>query len=602
MRVRFPGGPRSLTDHRSTRPTRSNPIAHPHAEPTSALSEIGRDLAVSARALVASFRNPDLARAQLALLAFSICEWASFIALMVFAFAQGGATAIGIISLVQLIPAAVIAPFGSVLGDRFPREKVFLLAEASMSAACVLAAVAALLDAPSILIYAAACTVGWLLTLVRPTHGALLPWLARDPTELTTAYTAAGLIESLCVLLGPLLATAFFALGTALGVGGPGLVYAALAVLLAIGALLLSGVRSQAPPPDPRGRTSAVWSEMSAGFRYVWSDPRPRALVGALGLWTFVLGFIDTLIVVLALDVLGIGQTGVGALNAALGIGGVIGAAVAVVAGSRERLFPAFRAGSFLYGVPVAAIGAVPPFAPVLLGLAGSGAVLYDVSGRTMLQRLIPDQKLTRSLGVLESVYMGSEGLGAFAAAALVTLAGPRWTFAIAGVIVPTVCFGLRRRLRAVDVGARVPADDLALLRRTSLFEPLPAAAVERLARNSVPAVVEAGTTIIREGDVGDRVYVIASGEADVSANGSHVATLGPGDHVGEIALLRDVPRTATVVATTEVRLLSLERDVFLRTMTGDEPAHAAAHSAAEDRLRKLAVPEPPGTEASPEG
>jgi MFS family permease len=551
---------------------------------------------------VASFRNPDLARAQLALVAFSICEWASFIALMVFAFEQGGVAAIGIISLVQLIPAALIAPFGSVLGDRFPREKVFLLAEASMSAACVLAAVAALLDAPPILIYAAACTVGWLLTLVRPTHGALLPWLARDPTELTTAYTAAGLIESLCVLLGPLLATAFFALGTALGVGGPGLVYAALAVLLAIGALLLSGVRSQAPPPDPQGRTSAVWSEMSVGFRYVWSDPRPRALVGTLGLWTFVLGFIDTLIVVLALDVLGIGQTGVGALNAALGIGGVVGAAVAVVAGSRERLFPAFRAGSFLYGVPIAAIGAVPPLAPVLLGLAGSGAVLYDVSGRTMLQRLIPDHKLTRSLGVLESVYMGSEGLGAFAAAALVTLAGPRWTFAIAGVIVPAVCFVLRRRLRAVDVGARVPADDLALLRRTSLFEPLPAAAVERLARNSVPAVVDAGTTIIREGDAGDRVYVIASGKADVSAKWSHVATLGPGDHVGEIALLRDVPRTATVVATTKVRLLSLERDVFLRTMTGDEPAHAAAHSAAEDRLRELAVPEPPGTDAIPEG
>jgi MFS family permease len=228
---------------------------------------------------VASFRNPDLARAQLALVAFGICEWASFIALMVFAFEQGGAAAIGIISLVQLIPAAVIAPLGSFLGDRFPREKVFRLAEASMSAACVLAAVAVLLDAPSILIYAAACTVGWLLTLVRPTHGALLPWLARDPTELTTAYTAAGLIESLCVLLGPLLATAFFALGTALGVAGPGLVYAALAVLLGIGALLLSGVHSQAPPPDPQGRTSVVWSEMSAGTcgpipgRGRWSGP-----------------------------------------------------------------------------------------------------------------------------------------------------------------------------------------------------------------------------------------------------------------------------------------------------------------------------------------
>ena len=520
---------------------------------------------------------------------------------MVFAFGQGGAAAVGIISLVQLIPAAIIAPLGSVLGDRFPREKVFMLAEASMSVACVLAAVAALLDAPAIVIYAAACSVGWLLTLVRPTHGALLPWLARDPTELTTAYTAAGLIESSCVLLGPLLATAFFALGTAFGVPGVGLVYAALAVLLGVGAVLLSSVHSQAPPPDPQQRSTAWLSELGAGFRYVWSDHRPRVLIGTLGLWTFVLGFIDTLIVVLALEVLGIGQTGVGALNAAVGVGGVIGAAFAVVAGNRERLFPAFRTGSLVYGVPVGAIGAIPVLAPLLLGVAGSGAVLYDVSGRTMLQRLIPDQKLTRCLGVLESVYMGSEGLGAFAAAILVTLVGPRWTFALAGAIIPVTFFVLRRQLRAVDVGARVPADDLALLRRTSLFEPLPIAAVERLARNSVPLVVEAGTTIIREGDAGDRLYVIASGEADVSSNGSHVARLGPGAHVGEIALLRDVPRTATVVAVTHVRLLSLERDVFLRTMTGHEPARAAAHTAAEGRLRELATPEAPGMEAPPD-
>lgn len=214
-----------------------------------------------------------------------------------------------------------------------------------------------------------------------------------------------------------------------------------------------------------------------------------------------------------------------------------------------------------------------------------------------MLQRLIPDQKLTRSLGVLESVYMGSEGLGAFAAAALVTLVGPEWTFTVAGLIVPSVCLVLRGRLRAVDVGARVPADDLALLREAALFAPLPAAAVERLARNSVPVVVSAGTTIIREGDVGDRVYVIASGEADVAAGGAHVTRLGPGGYVGEIALLRDVPRTATVTAAMDARLLSLERDVFLRTMTGHEPAHAAAHTAAEGRLRELAPPEPPGTD-----
>lgn len=554
----------------------------------SSLTEIKRDLAISGRALASSFRNPDLARAQLALLAFSICEWASFIALMVYAFGHGGTGAVGVISLVQLIPAAVIAPLGSVLGDRYRRERVYLLAESSIAVACTLAAVAALLHAPVFLVYAAACSVGWMLTLVRPIHGALLPWIAREPTELTTAYTAAGMIESVCVLLGPLLATAFFALGAALSLSGPGLVYAALALLLGIGALLVAGIRTQAPAPDPDGTRPAVVRELGAGFRYMWSDPRPRVLVSMLGLGTFVLGFVDMLVVVLAIEVLGIGQTGVGALNAVLGIGGIIGATMAVVAGTRERLFPTFRAGSLVYGLPLAAIGAVPPLAPLLLGVTGAGYVQFDVTGRTMLQRLIPDQKLTRSLGVLESAYMGTEGLGAFAAALLVGSIGPEWTFVIAGALLPLVGFALRTQVRSVDVGARVPTDDLELLRRTALFEPLPPAALERLARNSVPLQVSAGRVVIREGDVGDRVYVIADGEADVSSAGRHVARLGPGGYVGEIALLRDVPRTATVTAATEMRFLCLERDVFLRTMTGHEPARAAAHSAAETRLNEL--------------
>ena len=568
----------------------------------SGLSEMRRDLVISARAFGSSFRNPYLARAHRALLAFSICEWASFIALMVFAFGHGGTGAVGVISLVQLIPAAVIAPLGSVLGDRYRRERVYLLAESSMAVACALAAGAALLHAPPLLVYAAACSVGWILTLVRPIHGALLPWIARDPNELTTAYTAAGMIESVCVLLGPLVATAFFALGAGLSVSGPGLVYAALAVLLGIGAFLLSGIRTQAATPEPDETGPAIGRELGAGFRYMWSDPRPRVLVALLGLGTFVLGFIDTLIIVLAIDVLGIGQAGVGALNAALGIGGILGATMAVVAGTRERLFPTFRAGSVVYGLPLAAIGAVPPLAPLLLGVTGAGYVQFDVSGRTMLQRLIPDQKLTRALGVLESAYMATEGLGAFAAALLSTSIGPEWTFAIAGALLPLVGFALRKQVRAVDVGARVPADDLELLRSTALFEPLPPSALELLARNCVPLQASSGAVVIREADVVDRVSVSADGETEVTSAGRHVARLGPGGYVGEIALLRDVPRTATVTAVTEVRFLCLERDVFLRTMTGHEPARAAAHSAAETRLGELDARGDAGTDPPPAG
>lgn len=554
----------------------------------SGLSEIKRDLVVSARALGSSFRNRNLARAQIALLAFSICEWASFIALMVFAFGQGGTGAVGVISLVQLIPAAVIAPLGSVLGDRYRRERVYLLAEASMAVACALAAAAALLDAPPFLVYAVACSVGWILTLVRPIHGALLPRIARDPSELTTGYAAAGMIESICVLLGPLVATGFFALGTALTLSGPGLVYAALALVLGIGAFLVAGIRTDAAGPDAGEARLAILPQLGAGFRYMWSDPRPRVLLTMLGLATFVLGFVDTLVVVLAIDVLGMGQTGVGVLNAALGVGGILGATTAVVAGTRERLFTTFRSGSVVYGLPLATIGAVPPLAPLLLGISGVGYVQFDVTGRTMLQRLIPDAKLTRSLGVLESAYMGTEGLGAAGAAVLIGLIGAEWTFVVGGALLPLATFAVRTNLRAVDVGARVPAEDLELLRGTALFEPLPPSALERLARNSVPIQVAAGGVVIREGDVGDRVFVIAEGETEVTAAGRHVARLGPGGYVGEIALLRDVPRTATVTAATDVRFLCLERDVFLRTMTGHEPAHAAADSAAETRLSEL--------------
>jgi MFS family permease len=565
------------------------------------LAEIKRDLAISARSFGSSFRNPDLARAQVAFLAFSVTEWASYIALVVYAFAHGGTTAIGIVSLVILIPAAVIAPAGSILGDRNRRERVYLYSEATMALFCGLTAAAMLLQAPPLIVYAAAGVAVWVLSLVRPVHGALLPWIARDPTELTTAYTSTGLIESVCVLLGPLLAAALFAIGQAVDVSGPGLVFVALAWLLALGAALLSRIRTESAP-DPDEARPAILGELAAGFRYVWADHRPRVIVTLLGLSSFVEGMLDTLIVVLAIELLGMGQSGVGLLNAALGVGGIIGAAGAVVAGTRERMFPAFRLGSFLFGAPLALIGAIPTLGPLMLGLAGIGGAQLDVTGRTMLQRVVPDEKLTRSLGVLESAYMGAEGLGAASAAVLIVWLGAEWTFVICGALLPLAAFALRMKLRAVDVGARVPANDLDLLRGTALFEPLPPLALERLARNSVPVQVASGAVVIREGDVGDRVYVIAEGETEVTSAGRHVARLGPGTYVGEIALLRDVPRTATVTASTDVRFLCLERDVFLRTMTGHEPARAAAHSAAETRLGELDGREDPGAETPRSG
>lgn len=555
-------------------------------EPRSGRSELRRDLVLAVRALRASFRSPDLRRALLAFTAFSIFEWAGFIAVMVYAFEDGGTAMVGVISLVLLIPAAMFAPIGSVLGDRFRRERVFLIAEAGLALACLVTAVAMLTDAAPLLVYLAAGASGWILSLIRPVQGALLPWIVDDPAELTSAYTASGVIESVSVFLGPAVATAGFVVAEAMDVSGPGLVFAILAALLAIGAVLVAGI-GRTPPPEPSDDPS-FFREVGAGIRYLGSDRRPRLLVTLYGLGSIVEGFVDTLTVVLAFEILGSGQAGVGALNTALGVGGIVGAVIALVAGARERLSPPLRLGTALYGLPLVAAGVAPGLSPLWFSGAGCGSVLVDVSCRTMLQRLVPDEKLTRVYGVMESSYLAGEGIGAFIAALLVTVVGGEWTLVIAGALLPVAGFVARRGIDAVDVGPRVPAEDLELLRGTPIFEPLPPATLERVARNSVHSDVLAGQVVIREGDVGDRFYVVASGKAEVATGGRRVAVLGPGDYVGEIALLRDVPRTATVTALTDARLLTVEREEFLRAATGHETAHATARSAAAGRLEEL--------------
>ncbi len=539
-------------------------------------------------ALVDAFRSRDLARALVAYAAFSISEWAAFIALIVYAFQDGGSLMVGAVSLLQLIPAALLAPVGAVLGDRHRRERVLLFAYVTLAATMSLAAVALLTDAPSPLVYASATAAGWTIVLIRPTHASLLPRLAHTPEELTSAYAATGVLESLCILIGPLLAGALMSVaGPTLS--GPGLVDAALAALLAAGAAAVAtiGVRTE---PAHEGGTDlrAVAGEAGAGVRAVARDPRSRLLVLTMGLTTLQLGFVDVLIVVLAFEVLGTGDAGVGFLNASMGVGAIVGAALAAGVALRWRSSGSFRWGISLSGLSIVGIAAQPTLAGGLLVVGGAGGTLADVNGRVMLQRLMPDKQLSRAFGVLESLYMAGEGVGSFLASILVAAIGPRWTLLVAGLFLPFTAVVARRGLVALDVGLRVPQDELALLRRTRVFAPLPRAMLERVARNLVPLEVASGATVIRQGDAGDRFFVIAEGEVDVTADGRSVGRIGPGGSFGEIALIRDVPRTATVTAATRLRLFTLDRDEFLRAITGHEPAGRAVEEQATERLDEL--------------
>ncbi|HEX5938011.1 MAG TPA: cyclic nucleotide-binding domain-containing protein [Actinomycetota bacterium] len=557
------------------------------AEPRTAtgLGRIVADLRASFSALIDSFRSPDLAKAQVAYLAFTIAEWAAFIALIVFAYEDGGSVMVGLVSLLQLIPAAILAPLGAVLGDRHRRERVLLFAHAALAAMTGLAALALLLDAPAPLVYLSATSAGWLLTLVRPTHASLLPRLAHRPEMLTSAYAASGLIESSSSLLGPLLAGGLMAVaGDA--ISGPGLVDAVLAAMLVVGTLCVATIRVRTEPAHEGASTGprVLASEAVAGVRAVTRDRRSLLLVTAMGLSMVQLGFVDVLIVVLAFDVLGAGDAGVGFLTATIGVGAVVGAALAVGLAARARSSTAFRVGTSVGGVSLLGIAAVPSLAGGFLSVSGAGMTLADVNGRMMLQRLIPDKHLSRAFGVLESLYMAGEGIGSFVGSLLIVAIGPRATLVVAGLLLPVTVLAARRGLAGLDVGVRIPEREIELLRGTTIFAPLPAPMLERVARNLVPVAATEGATVIREGDHGDRFYAIVAGTVDVDVGGRVIATEGPGSCFGEIALLDDVPRTATVTARSDVRLLALDRDDFLRAVTGHEPSDDAARAFADRR------------------
>jgi hypothetical protein len=521
------------------------------------------ELGASVRVLAEVLRVPDLRRAELAFVGFNMAEWATFIAVLVYAFEQGGAGAVGLVSVIQLVPAALFAPLGALLGDLRRREAMLVVAYTVQVATTASTAAALLLGAPATVVYALAMITATALTLIRPVHESLLPALARSPDQLTAGYVADGIIENFSVLAGPALAAAILA------VSGPGAVYAAMAGALAISTVLAASIRTRTTPAAGDARESLAIGEAFAGFRLLRRDRRPLLAVVLLSAESFVIGILDVAIVVLAFDVFGSEQSGAGLLNAAIGAGALLGSAATVALIARQRLAWSLKVGLLLYGVPVALIAAISAQSVALaaLAVAGAGMTLVDVAGRTMLQRLVPDETLSRVFGVLEGAYMVSEAAGAAACSLLVLTLGVEGALLAGGVVllVPALLAG--RRLADADVGPRVPADHLALLHSVPIFAPLPAPELERVAQHAFALSAAPGEVLIRQGGEGDRFYVIRSGTVEVARGGDVVARLGPGECFGEIALLRDVPRTATVTADTELRLLVLERRRFLEAV-----------------------------------
>jgi MFS family permease len=548
-----------------------------------AVTAVWRRFRDSLSAFAAVWRNSNLRWLELAWAASVVGQYAFLVAVSVYAYNIGGEEAVGLVFLARLIPAAVLSPFAGLLGDRYPRERVLLVTNVVRVVLVGAAALAVFADADPWLVYSLSIAATIATTPFRSAQAALTPGLARTPEELTAANAVASGIESIAVFAGPALAGALFA------VASTGLVFTITALLVVISALFLLLIqleRTEAPRRELEAST--IMAERLAGFTTLGRNRPLRLMMVLLTAQTAVFGAVQVFIVVAAFELLDLGEGGVGYLSAAIGIGAFVGAVGALSLTGARRLSPAFLAGIVLIGVPLMAIGVWQELAVavVALGLMGIGSSLVDVAGLTLVQRAVPDDVLARVFGVIQMLWLASIGIGAALVPPLISWLGVEASFIAVGALLPILVVLLGAQVARIDAQAEAPEpEELRILGAVPIFAPLPGGSLEHVAARLIPLRVEPGSVIVREGDAGDRFYIVAEGDLDVTQSGAALTSLGPGGYFGEIALLRDVSRTATVTARTDAVLYALDRDDFLAAVTGHPQSAEAAESVMAARL-----------------
>ena len=529
----------------------------------------------------------DLRRLQAAWGTSAIGSWVFFIALAIYAYDVGGAVAVGVAALARMAPAALAAPLAGLLADRHPRRDVLLIALLARAVAVAAVAGAVAADLPFALVLVLAAVFTALTTAHRPAQAALLPSLAETPRQLAAANAIWTGTDSAAFLLGSLAAGALVT-GTSVETA-----FAVTAVLYAVAAIPIARIPHDPVPPHRAARAADLASELAHGFKEIAADPPLRTVVGFLTVATLAEGAIDVLIVVVALELLDLGNGAVGWLNACWGLGGLVGGVAALALLGSGRLAAGLAAGGILVGGSLLLIAGIPAAvtAVVALTVLGVGYALVETAGLSLLQRLSSDEVLGRAFAVVESTYWLATGLGAIAAPVLVELLGAEGALlATGGLLLLAVAlrWGVLTRLEA---GAQVKEPEFRALRSVPIFGALPLATVENVSQRLVEVRVPAGDVLMRQGDHGDRFYVIADGWTDVDQDGERLRACGPGDVLGEIALLRDCPRTATVTARTDVLLYALERDAFIGAVSGSPRWSTAVRESADLRLSEANQP-----------
>ncbi len=535
--------------------------------------------AASLQAFRRVFANPPVRDLQLAGAGSTLGIWAYGVALPVYAYHAGGARAVGLLFFARFVLAALAGPWFGLLADRWSRRRVMLASDLIRCALLAgMTAIASTGGNPyAIYVLAVASTI--VAVSYGPAQAALLPSLVNSPEELTAANVVGNTISSVGMFAGPALG------GVLLALSGPAAVFALTGGLtLWSVAFVLRVPRDR--PPKPAERPHFL-TELTAGFTAVLHKPALRVVVGLSSAQALVDGAIEVLLVVLAISILHGGNANLGWLNTAIGIGSIFGAVLVAAYSARRRLAGGFAIGLLLSALPLAACAAVYSLAPalVLVGALGVGAIFVQVNSVTLLQRSAENEVMGRVFAVQESLLMAGLAIGSLVTPVLVNWLGSRGALIAAGSLLPVLLIWLWPSLRRIDDEAVIAEEPLELLRRIEIFAQLPEPVLERLAAGATPVSVAADQVVVSRGEAGRHFYAIATGTAAVELDDGTTRELGPGHFFGEIALLRDVPRTATVRAVDPLRIYAIERDEFIAAVTGHAPTLAAAENVVASRL-----------------
>ena len=544
-------------------------------------SWLGRP-AQAARSVLA---NRSVAAAESAFVLFNVAEIATWIAILILAFEEGGTTATGMVGVLLFVPAGVLAPVISAFGQRTGPRRFVVVGYLAQATAVTLTGVVIVAGFGLPAILAAATLASIAMTTGRPGQNVLLPAIVRTPDELIAGNAVASLAEGVGGAVGGILVAALVPRG------GAGSVYLVVGAVLLAATLLASRVQlveDTARRTDPL-RLRSLFADAVRTLTTVLRLAGPRLLLFLTMAMTVVYGALGVLLVTVAVDHLAGGGRDVALLSIALSAGLFAGGGLAIGLVGR-RVAASIAGASLALAVGLVALGSARLLvvAVVATALAGGALALLDVATRTLMQRSLDDELMAGVFGVIESLWAFGCAAGAALAPMLVAILGLGAALGVLAGLLPILALAARGALRRLDDAATLLDRQIDLLTSTEIFAPLPRLEIERLSRLLDRVGVTAGTTVIREGEAGDRFYLVDEGTFSIEATGRSLASLGPGDHFGEIALLRDVPRTATVRADTDGVLWALDRDEFLETLTGVPSAARAAGDITDRRLREL--------------